>query len=61
MDPVVPDVSIQAAESGESAGLPAIAGDVNGDGLPDILIGSPGVPSLGVNAGAVYLLYSGAD
>jgi hypothetical protein len=36
----------------------ASAGDFDGDGYPDILIG---IPSVNYNTGAVYLIYGGED
>jgi hypothetical protein len=35
----------------------ASAGDVNGDGVEDLLVGAPGDDSTYLNSGAVYLLF----
>ncbi|MDP2310030.1 MAG: integrin alpha [Pseudomonadota bacterium] len=45
-------------EAGALAGMAAEgAGDVNGDGRADLLVGSPGVNAGGEQAGAAYVLY----
>jgi FG-GAP repeat protein len=52
---------IDGANSFDAAGTSvASAGDVNGDKIPDILIGAPGVSDLRAGAGAVYVLFGGA-
>lgn len=46
---------------GAGAGAPAAGGmDVTGDGLPDLVVGSPYEPQLGIYIGAVYVV-SGAE
>ena len=35
----------------------ALDGDLNGDAFSDLLIGAPGVDTLGEGEGAVYLVY----
>ncbi|HKP87978.1 MAG TPA: hypothetical protein VJZ26_17880 [Blastocatellia bacterium] len=59
-----PDVKIFGATAGDNAGFALAAGDVNGDGGTDLVIGAPGFdPSTGTpaaqhpNAGAVYILF----
>lgn len=47
---------------GEQFGSALAAGDVNGDGYPDVLVGAPGRALQTVpDAGAVYLFYGGPD
>ena len=51
-------VRITGAESGDQAGSTACAaGDVNGDGFPDLLVGARFSDVGGRDSGAVYLLY----
>ena len=49
--------SINGEATSDSAGVSVSgAGDVNGDGFDDILVGAPGVSTYGSNSGAVYLV-----
>ena len=51
-------IAIRGAVAGDQAGFGAnSAGDVNGDGLDDILIGAPNNDIGGADAGAAYLIY----
>lgn len=60
-----PNIRIFGAQTGDNLGFSVSAGDVNGDGVDDLLIGAPGVdfppPSPGtdgrVDTGAVYAIY----
>ncbi len=56
-DPMVPDVTF-AAEGGANYAGRAVdgAGDVDGDGLADLIIGADGNGEGGTNAGAAYLV-----
>jgi len=50
------------AQSGDLVGAAvAAAGDVNGDGLADLLIGAPGWDAAGVDAGAAFLVLGPGD
>lgn len=54
--------SIEGAGATESAGTGlAAAGDVDGDGLADILIGAPEADAAGEDAGRVYVVFGKAD
>jgi hypothetical protein len=51
------DATLSGAANGDKAGFSvAAAGDIDGDGTPDLLIGSCGEDTGGSNAGAAYLL-----
>jgi hypothetical protein len=61
-----PDIRIFGANTDDAAGFAVAAGDVNGDGNDDIIIGAPGFDaSTGSpavqhpNAGAVYIIFGG--
>jgi hypothetical protein len=46
--------------SGDAAGAVAGAGDVNGDGLDDVLVGARYNDAAGTDAGVVYVLFGGS-
>ncbi len=49
------------AAAGDTFGLAlGAAGDVNGDGIPDVVIGAPRDDDRGNNAGAIYVAYGGS-
>jgi hypothetical protein len=51
------DLTLEGESSHDSAGLSvAMAGDVDGDGLCDLLVGAPGDDDGGSSAGAAYLI-----
>lgn len=50
----------EAANDGAGSAL-SEAGDVNGDGYDDFLIGSPSHAGVGANSGAAYLVYGSAS
>ena len=57
----VPDLVFFQDISGEEFGSTvARAGDVNGDGFADIVVGAPGNRINGTNAGAAYVYFGGA-
>ena len=52
------DARLEGEAAGDSAGWTVtIAGDVNGDGLDDVLVGAVGEDTGGTDAGAAYLVY----
>ncbi len=57
-----PDVLIYGADSGDQLGSSLAAGDVNGDGVADVIIGAPfagGPNNSRPNVGEVYVLFGG--
>ncbi len=55
---ISPSRQFSEADSGEAAGLAlAVAGDLDNDGVLDLLIGAPGNDDGATDAGAVYLIY----
>src|SRR5690242_8008558 len=63
-----PDISIFGASSNDAVGFAVAAGDVNGDGVDDLIIGAPGLdsstgtPAVQLrDAGAVYVIYGAAN
>ncbi len=53
-------VTINGAAAGDRARIVGSAGDVNGDGFDDFLIGATGVATNGVNSGAAYVVFGQA-
>jgi len=47
--------------AGDSAGFALAAGDVNGDGVPDVLVGAPGSDRRTRDAGAAYVVYGSSS
>ena len=61
-DLVTSALTLLGVAAGDGAGgSVAGAGDVDGDGLDDLLIGAPGLAGAGVDAGGAYLIYGGGS
>ena len=58
----VADVIFSGSSAGDSLGTSvASAGDVNGDGYADVIIGVPGADASGSNNGETYIYYGGTS
>lgn len=56
-----PDVTILGLNAGDRLGTKvAAAGDINGDGFSDVMVGDPTHSALGPNTGRVYVYFGGA-
>ncbi|MBI3952004.1 MAG: FG-GAP repeat protein [Acidobacteria bacterium] len=63
-DELRPDVVFFGAETEDSMGTSAATGDINGDGIDDIIIGAPNADGPGnarENAGEVYIFFGSRD
>jgi hypothetical protein len=64
-----PDISIFGANENDAVGFAVAAGDVNGDGVDDLIIGAPGLEATTGNppttqltdVGGVYIIYGSAN
>jgi hypothetical protein len=54
------NVAWTGEDAGDNARLPASAGDLDGDGLEDLIVGAPYSDRGGKDSGAVYVLYGPA-
>ena len=52
-----PRLTVLGADSGDLFGYSVAAGDLNADGIDDLLIGAFGADPVGSNAGEVYVIY----
>src|SRR5262249_7049337 len=62
--PSGPNVTIFGANSGDNLGFSLDAGDVNGDGVQDLVIGAPGVSANNTtrtNTGAAFVMFGGSS
>jgi hypothetical protein len=57
-----PDVRILGAVTGDNLGAGVAAGDLNGDGIDDIIVGAPlsnGLPEVRTHMGEAYVIFGG--
>jgi VCBS repeat-containing protein len=48
---------VGGATAGDRLGAAVAVGDLNGDGIGDLVIGAPGADANGTNSGAIYIVY----
>ncbi len=54
------DITIKGS-TGDKLGTSIISGDINNDGIDDLIIGAPGLYPNGVNAGYVYIIFGSSN
>ena len=57
IDASAADIKITGEAAGDRLGISAATGDINDDGIPDILVGARNEGTGGVQAGAAYVIY----
>ncbi|MBI4714444.1 MAG: FG-GAP repeat protein, partial [Nitrospirae bacterium] len=61
-NPALPDMTIEGEQTGDNFGASlSPTGDVNGDGMEDLIVGAPYADVPVVDSGRVYLLLGGAS
>jgi len=54
------NIRLDGASDGDFAGSAVAAGDINGDGVEDLVVGANATDYTGLQAGSVYVVYGGA-
>lgn len=60
-DADVADIRLTGEEPGDEFGMGLAAGDIDGDGIKDVMVGAPRNDGLGFDVGRVYLFHGGED
>ena len=56
----IEDMVFRGQQPGDGIGWSVSAGDLNGDSLPDVIVGAPNNDSAGFNAGRAYIYFGGS-